>query len=153
MKNKYYVSWEDVIDWIYKIEIEYRDYLVFGVPKGGLILAGCFKNLPTIFYDLDFYYNHNEIDKILIVDDIVDSGKTKKKWLDKYPNAEFEALIDKQNNKEHKKLGYVVFPWENDKIDIDENIDRMIQYYDKWNCIKRDDFKKYIVKYFEDFMI
>lgn len=153
MKNRYCVTWDEVIDWVYKIEIEYRDYLVFGIPKGGMILASCFKNLPTISHDLDLYYNHDEIDKILIVDDIVDSGNTKKKWVEKYPNAKFEALIDKQNNEDHKKYGWVVFPWENENIDIDENIDRIVQYYDKWNSVNKKDFKKYITKYFEDFMI
>lgn len=134
--KKNYINWNNIIHWVKSIENKYKNEQVFyyGIPKGGMILAGFFEGMRPIS-DIDYFYRKSITLKkhIIIIDDIVDTGRTKQKYLEKYPECRFEAMIDKQNIKEHKNFGWVVFPWEDVKIDINENIERILQYYNLTN--------------------
>lgn len=148
--NDFYVmTWEELInrsqelqDQIYRHFGEYKRLKVYGVPKGGLLLASVF----TKFGWNEIVYDPNLAD--IIVDDIIDSGSTKNKYVSLY-NKPFFALIDKQNNEEHKKLSWIIFPWESAKLDsIDDNIIRILQ----WNKVSLDQFeslKSHINFFFE----
>lgn len=96
---------------------------VYGIPKGGLILAVTLANklsVPLISNFDDFNDKHKDIksEEILVVDDISDSGKT----LSFLPGIDTYNIItlfikegtmfipDFYCNKEKTK--WVVFPWE-----------------------------------------
>ena len=101
--KKHYVTWDDVFKWINKIENQYHNYTIYGIPKGGMILAGFFTKLKI---------THNPDYAHLLIDDIIDSGRTQKVWKKKYPDLIMESMFDKQKYEEHKKLNWIVFPWE-----------------------------------------
>ena len=131
--EKFYLTWNEVYDWCDKIEIFYQPTMreplkVYGIPRGGLCLAGVLCDY-TPFCDLVVDIE----EATLIVDDIVDSGRTKKKYTKLNKNASFEALVDKKKNKKWKNdKSWIVFPWENDKTDdFDDNIVRILEFYGK----------------------
>jgi len=131
--EKFYLTWKEVYDWCDKIYDYYQPTMreplkIFGVPRGGLCLAGVLSNYIPF---CDLVVNIEEAG--LIVDDIVDSGRTKKKYTKLNKNASFEALVDKKKNKKWKNdKSWIVFPWENDKTDdFDDNIVRILEYYGK----------------------
>jgi hypoxanthine phosphoribosyltransferase len=119
--KKHYVTWDDVFVWITKIENQYHNYTIYGIPKGGMILAGFFSKLKI---------THNPDYAHLLIDDIIDSGRTQKEWRKKYPNIIMESMFNKQKYDDHVKLGWIVFPWENEK-DHEEELERIIQYYNE----------------------
>ena len=76
---------------------------VFGIPRGGVHVA---QLLAT--HRECWLVDHPE-EASVIVDDIVDSGRTRSKWRREYPEVEFWALIDKQADADPR---WVIFPWE-----------------------------------------
>ena len=73
MKKNVFLTWEDIFSRIEYIKKKYKidkKTKIYGVPKNGMILAGFFNavNVPAPG-DADF-----------ILDDIIDSGTTKKKF-------------------------------------------------------------------------
>jgi len=140
MNEKYYMTWDDMFHRLYLLQEYWNDALsyfiptknypvrVYGIPRGGMILASFCKGWVSVYKP--------ELAHI-IIDDIVDSGKTMKKYenkymLDKNTHVPVVGLIDKKSNEEHKKLGWIVFPWESDKEDkedIDDHIIRILELY------------------------
>jgi len=128
--NSYIMTWDDLIkrvqylqDDIYTYLGEFNRLKIYGVPRGGLMLASVFTTLGWN----ELVFDPNKAD--IIIDDIIDSGATKKYYTEKY-NKPFFALIDKQNNEEHKELGWLVFPWESSKPDtLNDNLLRVLQFY------------------------
>ena len=108
---------EFVLKMHYEIQASFgnKSLAVYGVPRGGVSVA----------YLLARNLNYHVVDSVdqadIIVDDIIDSGATKKKY--KKP---FYALINKQAGDYPNE--YIVFPWE-DSIEssLEENIKRIIQ--------------------------
>jgi len=95
-----------------------RTIRIYGVPRGGvpvaLMLAG---TGPFVLVD--------EIGKAeVVVDDLLDSGATRKRYND-WP---FYALLDKQQDAGFKNA-WVVFPWESGTDgDVEDNVRRLIQF-------------------------
>jgi len=133
--KKYFMSWEETFERLYNclnsVEIK-NSYLnrtagskiksVYGVPKGGMIIAGFAGN----YGEWISVTNPSVAD--IIIDDIVDSGRTKDKFT-KY-EIPFVALVEKEEFKSGSLGDWIVFPWEADKIDdIDDNIQRLIEWY------------------------
>jgi GTP cyclohydrolase I len=93
--------------------------VVYGVPKGGMIAAGFLKNAKKTW---------RPEEANIILDDIVDSGATRQKYAQKYPDAQFIALVEKTDRE------WLVFPWEADHPmaqegdSIQENVVRMLQF-------------------------
>lgn len=68
-------------------------------------------------------------DASVIVDDILDSGRTYEKWHSKYPDKKFYALF---NRKADFKGDWVVFPWEeNLEADYQDTLLRLAQMVTK----------------------
>jgi GTP cyclohydrolase I len=91
---------------------------IYGVPRGGVpaayLIAGCDPSI-TIVESAD------EAD--VIVDDIIDSGATR----DKYIGMPFYALVNKLED--DKDMPWVIFPWEGSAENgIEDNIRRLLQY-------------------------
>lgn len=97
---------------------------IWPVPRGGVPVAYMLGNHIT---NMQIVESPHDAD--IILDDIVDSGITKKRYNDEYPNATFYALIDKQLECEFKDH-WVVFPWEMDDetASVGDNVIRLLQY-------------------------
>jgi len=115
--KKYYVKWNEIYKRLGELRITHHDK-VWGVPRGGQIIAG-----------LTGYAVDDIEDATIIVDDIIDSGKTEKEYARKYCNLPFFSLFDKRTEEKIKNK-WVVFPWEvNDtEKDIRDTIIRQMEY-------------------------
>lgn len=115
--KKRYISWEEILMKLSKIDTPKR--IVYGVPKNGMIVAGYLQNAKIT-------PNIDEAD--IILDDLVDSGRTMDFYQTKYPNKHFYALFDKQLDNSND---WYIFPWEKEQMDrdnIQDNISRVIQF-------------------------
>jgi GTP cyclohydrolase I len=112
-----YISWEQIMEAL--APIDKPGNVVYGVPKGGMIAAGFLKNAKKTW---------RPEEANIILDDTVDSGATRQKYVQKYPNAQFITLVEKTDKE------WLVFPWEADHPmaqegdSIQENIVRMLQF-------------------------
>lgn len=111
-------SWDDIFIRCQEIAAEYRekkiDY-IFGVTTGGIIPAfviACLMKKDYLYSNLrpsKEKMNIRGVPDILIIDDILDTGKTKKivtKMFNKSCKIHFEILF------RAKKGTWCVFPWE-----------------------------------------
>lgn len=100
---------------------------VYGVPRGGIPAA-----LVTQQANPGIILVETPEEADIIVDDIIDSGTTKRKYADKYPEKPFLALIDKtspQAKNYYPSGEWIVFPWETSQENgIEDNIRRLLQY-------------------------
>lgn len=92
---------------------------VYGIPRGGVNVAQLLvAERPNNFVMAD---TPEEAD--IFVDDLVDSGATKRKWKERFPDIPFYTLIPKSNE------DWIVFPWEiNEQDGPEENIRRVLEY-------------------------
>lgn len=103
-----------------------RPTLIYGVPRGGISAAYALIAASVDPNGLKLIDNPGEAD--LFMDDIIDSGTTRRKY-EKYGKP-FLALIDKTKG-EFLSSGYIVFPWDQSaESSLDENIRRLIQAID-----------------------
>lgn len=105
---------EKVITWkeIYRRVARLPHGKCWGIPRGGQIVAGLTGNAVDSIDKADY-----------IVDDIIDSGKTLEKYLDK--EKPVHVLFDKR--KEFKNT-WLTLPWENTQQDIEDTIIRQLEY-------------------------
>lgn len=86
----------------------------YGVPRGGVFAALLHGNVADSPEQADF-----------ILDDIVDSGRTRERW--KASGKPFHALVDKTNG--DAGIGWVQFPWEAEPAsDVEDSVVRLLQY-------------------------
>ena len=116
MKNNIILSWDDIfsrIEYIKKKHKIDKKTKIYGVPKNGMILAG--------FFNANNVANPEDAD--LILDDIIDSGLTKKKYKKLFPKKKFIALFEKDS-----KVDWVNFPFEkNIEDDQSDTVVRLLQ--------------------------
>jgi hypothetical protein len=94
-------------------------YTISAIPRGGVpSLLAILNFLPSNFIPVNDITNAN-----IIIDDLIDSGKTKERVLLENPTAKFYCL--------YKKLSkYCIFPWEgNSSMSIEDAFLRLKQYY------------------------
>ena len=102
-------SWEEVYERLKEAPVGY----LYGIPRGGAVVAGLTGRAIDDWRVADY-----------IVDDIVDSGKTRQKW-SQYGKP-FWALVDKQK----EGIGcWVRFPWEeeNQEADLEDTVIRQLE--------------------------
>lgn len=134
------IGWEEIYQRLGRIQVQYPEAKFYGVPRGGVVVAGLTGN-PT--------NNIEEAD--VIIDDLIDSGKTEERYA-KYDKP-FEALIDKR---EEYKDDWLVFPWEqkeNGIETVEDNVTRLLQYFGE--DVTREglqDTPKRFVKFFKEFL-
>ena len=121
---------EKVSEKIIKV-IDTKPLWIYAIPRGGISAA----------YSVMSVMERGELvsdikDANIILDDIVDSETTKKKYTEMNPDAFFVSLFDKQTDKSiHNE--WLVFPWENSQEGSAEDIPiRFLQYIQE--DIKRD---------------
>jgi len=122
------INWVDYSLIVYRLALDIQssdekfDYIV-GIPRGGLIPAVSLSHLLKIPVNTSIGN-----DKILVVDDIVDSSDTMVEWCKPRPNmspikmASLYINVDRCENKpdfygEETKV-WIVFPWEIGVTDV-----------------------------------
>jgi GTP cyclohydrolase I len=103
-----------------------RRIRVYGVPRGGVSAAMAVRSVAGAYLQLV----DNLDDADCVIDDIVDSGRTKSRILAKGPKRPlpFFALIDKLANPELQG-GWYVFPWEGStEQSADDWVVRLLQF-------------------------
>jgi len=128
MNNKIYITWGEIYKRLKEVKQHHGSnsiISVYGVPKGGMILAGFLVGKYSEYFKM--CDNPNECD--LILDDLFDSGGT----YEKYKNylKPFIFLFNKQEEKRLKNK-WIIFPWERDhpngEENVQQNIIRQLQY-------------------------
>ena len=107
--KKYYLTWDEVYDSIIKIRSSNYQKKIYGVPRGGSIIAGLTLQAVDAVRNCD-----------IIVDDIVDSGQTYKNFKAMYPHKPFITAFNK-NEARFKGYDWIIFPWEHDEVDTERN--------------------------------
>jgi GTP cyclohydrolase I len=96
-----------------------KDAVVYGVPRGGACVAAFHGKLTDVAGAAD-----------MIVDDIIDSGRTRDKFKERFPGKPFVALIDKTDpGSEFARDGWIHFPWDaTETSDIEDHVTRILEY-------------------------
>lgn len=110
--DKRIVTWTEVYERISKLP---DDCKLYGIPRGGAVIAGL-TGLATDDIDEADY----------IVDDIIDSGATAKRYMDKHQ----KTVIGLFNKIEEGFQEWLVFPWELEDTnkDIQDTIIRQLEF-------------------------
>lgn len=113
---RYFMGWSEVYARLRSLGIDPQER-VFGIPRGGMVVAG-----------LTGSATDTPESATVFVDDIVDSGRTRDRWLARFPDRQFLALVDKQGA--DRDLGWVVFPWEHRDTtqDGEDVVARMLEF-------------------------
>lgn len=109
-------TWEEIESLVIKQWSRRPFSKVWGIPRGGVHIAQILEkySLAQIVDDIK--------DCDLVVDDLVESGATKKR----YENLGYEVWcpIIKEDSSD-----WIVFPWEKDEEPVADNLERLNQYY------------------------
>lgn len=89
-----------------RIEATGHPIVMYGVPRGG-VHAVYAVAAALGAAGVNFRVTADPAEATVIVDDIIDSGKTRDRYLKKYPGTPFVALLEQTRD-------WVVFPWEVD---------------------------------------
>lgn len=118
--SKRYVSWEEYENLLKLLASRVSSSIsyIYGVPRGGLIPAVMLSHILDIPMVLDMEHAKNS--RLLVVDDIADSGKT----LEKYGHHECATIFV---NSKHcvlypdyyseKTEDWIVFPYEKENVE------------------------------------
>jgi GTP cyclohydrolase IA len=135
---KTHITWEQVYHRLDEaIKHLPKDTKYYGVPRGGQIVAGMTGNAVDTIEEAD-----------VIIDDLIDSGATLERY--KEYSKPFVALIDKRIELQGQ---WLVFPWENEEGNIEDNVRRLLQYFGE--DVNREGLKdtpKRFVKFFTEFL-
>lgn len=102
--------------------------LVYGVPRGGIPAAYAVCRM-LISYGVPSSITDEPSEADFIIDDIIDSGRTSKRYEAQYPQTPFFALVNKLDRPDEF---WYEFPWERsatgeNKDTFDDNVVRMLQ--------------------------
>lgn len=133
MSDKWFVTHEEVgrMASLVGIEIEEkhcggrglpsRFVKVYPIPRGGIPAAYAVKNNVLL---MELVQSPEEAD--IFIDDIIDSGRTRNKFKEMYPDKPFYALIDKLGVKTDS---WIVWPWEGTvEGSTDDIFTRLLQF-------------------------
>lgn len=106
------LTWQDIRAMIWKLP----PGIPYGVPRGGAIVAALTGKNASSPDEADY-----------IVDDVIDSGRTRTHWQNLYPSKQFVALIDKTQPQYNGD--WVQFPWEEEAAkDIEDTVIRQLEF-------------------------
>jgi GTP cyclohydrolase I len=117
--EKYFMTWNEVYQRVHRMLEGIHcnpSTKMYGVPRGGIIPAALTRMACETPEVADYF-----------VDDIIDSGRTREKYINKYHHP-FLALVNKQE--EDVDLGWVVFPWEFQQMETgpEDAVVRILEY-------------------------
>lgn len=122
--NKTFITWmqyqEDVLSLAKKMSSRIQVQNVVGIPRGGIVLAVSLSYLLNVPFktEIDGVMQEN---RILLVDDLVDSGTTMNEWTNRYPLVHTATLYRKDcTNFEPEFVArtindWIVFPYETEE--------------------------------------
>lgn len=123
--NKIYVTWEQFLQDLHDLSQEIpsqEGHIIYGVPKGGMIVAGFLAQLAA-----GYQLSSDPGNATIIIDDIEDSGATRQMYEKNYPHAKFVSVYRASDFE-----GWIVFPWEADhpagEESVEDNITRVLEY-------------------------
>lgn len=96
---------------------------IYPVPRGGVPVAYLLSSLG------DYEIVNSPEEALVIVDDIVDSGETRRRYIESYRPFAFISLVHQLTPIEEKT--WIVFPWEQEESGeegIGKNVTRILQY-------------------------
>lgn len=104
---------------------------VYGVPRGGIPVAYLVAKWAAKSWSVGIVDSPESAN--LIVDDMTDSGKTRRSYLDAFPVTPFLTLleyVEDRNGLRDRTKTWIVFPWENGKTDTSGHdiVLRLLQY-------------------------
>lgn len=105
------ISWDSVLTELERVDLP--ENIIYGVPKNGMLLCA-FLNKATV--------THEPCAANIILDDLIDSGATRDRYEENFPNAEFHALFQRQHGDP-----WLTFPWEYE-TGPEDAIVRIIEY-------------------------
>ena len=131
------IQWSQIFDLCDEIKEKFPNKKFWGVPRGGQVIAGILGNAVDTIEECD-----------VIVDDIIDSGRTKEKYKDyKQP---FIPLFDLRKIETND---WLIFPWEKTQVDLEDNVVRLLEYFGE--DVARDGLKetpKRYLNFFKEFL-
>ena len=124
---KEFISWDlvdecvlDIAEHLIRTEIKFRG--VYGIPRGGTLLAVMLSHKLNIpFYPLYFSTARLEGDDFVVIDDIVDTGKTLQEYKIKDENEQGyyvtihehkDSIVKPDYSVIYKEDKWIVYPWE-----------------------------------------
>ena len=121
MKEKKHISWV-MLRSLLSVYDKPGEF-IYGVPKGGMICTAFLQRATVVDHPGK---------ATIILDDIIDSGKTRDYYKERYPETPFVALVNNLVPGANRNQWYV-FPWEEDhpagaESDIGGNITRVLEY-------------------------
>ena len=131
------IQWSQIFELCDEIKEKFPNKKFWGVPRGGQVIAGILGNAVDSIEECD-----------VIVDDIIDSGRTKEKYKDyKQP---FIPLFDLRKIETND---WLIFPCEKTQIDLEDNVVRLLEYFGE--DVTRDGLKetpKRYLNFFKEFL-
>lgn len=110
------ITWNEIKSRIEDLKKEIGNKKTWGIPRGGQYISAMLNPVDNV-EDCD-----------VIVDDLIDSGDTIRRFKEFYPDKEFRVLFDKQKESELKNK-WIVLPWEVGKEEpVEDNFKRILQY-------------------------
>ena len=118
--KKVYLTWDDVnrlLDLLYD-QVKGKVDLVTGIPRGGTLLAIMFSHRFKVEYSR---WASNHYPRMLILDDIADSGNTIAQWEEDFHIPMYGTLHYKESSivkpdyfakTISDDYGWIVYPWE-----------------------------------------
>ena len=132
MSNKVYITWEgydsyidSITNWVKTSDLNLG--AVYGLPRGGLPIAVSLSHMLHLPLLMDYYDRKIVTDKkILVVDDIADTGHTLKDFENKHNiictfHYHEQSIIEPDYWIHKKDDDWIVYPWElNDSDEIQD---------------------------------
>lgn len=132
MSNKVYITWEgydsyidSITNWVKTSDLNLG--AVYGLPRGGLPIAVSLSHRLHLPLLMDYYDRKIVTDKkILVVDDIADTGHTLKDFENKHNiictfHYHEQSIIEPDYWIHKKDDDWIVYPWElNDSDEIQD---------------------------------
>jgi len=123
--EKKVLTWQDIQaevgNWVSDKDYLEKFKYIYGVPRGGIPVAVMIaERVPSL--QLVTSLSRLPKEKVLVVDDIIDSGLTRSR----YQNYEFIALCQKDRNSSE----WLEFPWEtmSNEAPAEDSVVRMLEY-------------------------
>lgn len=122
------LNWEEIKhkieDFCRTTPLSLRFEFVYGVPRGGIPVAILFSEIAglRLLENLSDFFEKHKKSRVLIVDDVIDSGKTRMK----YKDYEFYAVWNKKIDGDD----WVEFPWErmSQEYPVEDSVIRMLEF-------------------------
>ena len=114
MQDKKLITWADIDYKISQMPAKLKEVKHYGIPRGGQYIAARLNPVDT----------PEEAD--VIVDDLIDSGKTINTYREQYPDKQFWVPFNKMESDLAGK--WLVFPWEIKEEPVEDNFRRVLEY-------------------------